>query len=208
MNLMNLKIDTDEPIKVRQAAHLLGGFTLLDDAFNMTEESAIALVEWLNDIHPERSLGNELQKLGRELLKPNTDFNLNEPLDPLLMDVVTQAYVNSCASEDDLELVGIAEGSIRGQFRKKFKDGWKRISRAFSAIKDLVPSQDANGFKEAAAAALNETYSNKAVKETSGGLTVVAAAAIHNVLRDVNATEVSVGDDDEDVGLLLSPSTA
>ncbi len=199
---MNLTIATDERIKVRQAAQLLSGFTLLDDAFKLTEETAIAFVEWLNNIHPQRSLGNELRDMGREFLSPNNDFNLSERLDFLLMFVVVQASVNSYGSEDDLELVMVGEGSMRGQFRKKFGNGWKRIRKAFSALKDLVPSQNANNFKEAAAAALKATYPNNAVREISGGLTVVAAAAIHNVLRAMKATELSVTDDDENVDFI------
>src|SRR5437868_10572915 len=116
---MKITITTDEKLRIRYADQLLSAITLMDDAISM-QKSLRNLVERLNQIHPDRSLGEELKELGKQLLDSESDLDLDQ-IDRLLTAVVVRDHVDRCASDDDLELIEWGSGSVRGQFRKSIK---------------------------------------------------------------------------------------
>ena len=200
---MKFTINTPEQqLKIRDAAQLLNAITLMDDAISMTEEYATELVARLNDILPERSLGDELKQLGKGLLEEDEVFDLDN-IDPLLMNVVIQETVNICASSDDLELEELSAGSIRGQIRKSIDKFRTRLKQALTSWNNLLPTGDVADFKAAVAPAMANSTLTQDGKETAGGLLGLSAAQSRNVFAKVGATGVNV-DDHEEHGAAMS----
>ena len=194
---MKFTIDTpDQQLKIRYAAQLLNAITLMDDAISMSEEVATELVERLNDILPDRSLGDELKQLGKGLLEKDGVFDLDN-IDRLLMDLVIQESVNTCAGSDDLELEELSAGSIRGQIRKVIDKYRTRLKQVLTSLKDLLPAGDPVDFKASVAPVLATSTLTQDGQETAAGVMGVAAVQTRDVLRDSNANGVHVEDLEE-----------
>lgn len=192
---MKITITTDEKLRLRYAAQLLNAITLMDDAVSMTEESASDLVERLNQIYSERSLGEEIKELGKQLLDSESDLDLDQ-IDWLLTALVVQDHVDRCASDDDLELIEWGVGSVRGQFRKSLKAFRDKLRKALQAMNNLLPSVDPAGFKAALAETLSTNLSEPA-KQVAAGVMGAGAVCARRTLHDLNASNVKVEDTDE-----------
>lgn len=201
---MKITVTTDHPLKVRQATQLLGAITLIDDALTMTGDYAATLTNSLNGLLSDRNLGDELRQLGQRLLAPDEEITFNEPLDKVLVDLVVQTHANTCSADDDLELISLSEGSIRGQLRKKLAGASEKLRKALNAMKGALPSGDPQQLKTELSGIVKESTMSQSVRTTSSGMLAVAAAYLNSLLGELNATDFDIEADDEDLDTVLT----
>lgn len=186
---MEILIKAPEPLKARHAAQVLAAIAIMRDALSMSEGSANSLRAQLNQITcGDLNAAIQVEAMGNRLLDSQKEYLINDNI----QDLIAQAMLKRPSQSNELELLSLDEGSMRGTIREIIEDVRNWLFAILPQTNNLLPDENGQQFRNSVADIIKEKPLPADVRPIVAGTLMVGANQLRHALTDMKATGITV----------------